>query len=97
MAVFDISHIILGGGREDLYTRQVPARFKILKEWLNENVGEYYGRGEDPVTDVGSGWEAFVLRNGSREQPKDDEDCVVSWHIDIADDEKATLFALKWL
>ena len=62
---------------------------------LAENVGEYYGKGDDNVIAVGSGWELFVLFNGMPKSP-DNEDSVVTYHLDITDEAKATMFMLKW-
>lgn len=95
MAVFDITHLILGS--PDIYDRNHRNKFKHVKEWLAKNVGEYYGRGEDPITDVGSGWEIFVLQNGKLERARDDEDVCITWNVDITDEDKSVLFALKWL
>jgi hypothetical protein len=66
-------------------------------EWLTENVGEYYGRGEGNVTRIGCGWEMFTLYNGKSREPTAYEDAVVTYHIDITDEAKSTLFALKWI
>jgi hypothetical protein len=84
MSVFDITENIVFGGR--------PAREAIMV-WLTENVGEYYGRGEAPVMYIGQGWEMLT------DYVTDDihEEIVISFKVDITDETKSTLFALKWI
>ena len=64
-----------------------------LTQWLTENVGEYYGRGEDPVVHVGQGWEIRV----TRVLEPISKDLHVGWEVDITDNEKSMLFALTQL
>lgn len=89
MAVFDISRKLFGTSKDPY--NHLPD----IVAWLSENVGEYYGKGEDPVIRIGSGWEIYATRN-----PYDDEDgtggVIISFHLDITDEAKSTLFALKW-
>ena len=63
----------------------------VVQDWLIENVGEYYGRGERAVVAVGSGWEMMFNVYTS-------EDVVLELvlSVDIDDQAKATFFALKW-
>ena len=106
MPIFDISHVILAPEADyDFYDRNFRqrriSRMNALREWLSENVGEYYGTGEgsEPCTaalHIGSGWEIFNTYNNKREAPNPEHDCEVKWHVDITDEQKATLFALKW-
>jgi hypothetical protein len=76
-----------------------------LVNWLSENVGEYYGTGEDHTTPddyrdnsgsskirIGSGWE--IVRDW-RGDP--DGYVEVCWKLDITDEAKASFFALKWV
>ena len=89
MAVFDISRRIFGSSKDPY--NHLPD----IVEWLSENVGEYYGKGEDPVLRIGSGWQIST----SREPYYDEESgggVIVSFHLDITDEQKSTLFALKW-
>jgi hypothetical protein len=108
MPVFDISDIIINMDRDhnDPYSR--PDRFKnimTLVNWLDEHVGHYYGTGEDYAVPedvrsnsgssairVGSGWE--IVRDW-RGDPNGYVE--VWWKLDISDEAKATLFALKWI
>ena len=46
---------------------------------------------------IGSGWEIFALHNGKIPKPNSNEDAVVTFHVDITDEAKSTLFALKWI
>lgn len=98
MAVFDITHCILGHATS-IWDRGESRQNRLveLRSWLNNNVGEYYGRGDDPVLDIGSGWEIFVMHNGKIGRPPDNEDSVTTWHLDITDEAKSTLFALTWI
>jgi hypothetical protein len=96
MATFDITPLILGG-RSSIWDRSRRDTLPALRTWLSEHVGEYYGRGDDPVVDIGSGWEIVVLRNGKRTQPTEIVDTVVTWELDITDEEKSVLFALRWV
>lgn len=82
MAVFDITERIVSWGKNDLLA---------IRAWLGEHVGEYYGRGEDPIIDIGSGWEIGILR----EQDKD-KNTIISWYVDITDEEKSVMYALVW-
>jgi hypothetical protein len=98
MAVFDITPLILGHA-ESIWDRGESRRNKLseVRAWLNDHVGEYYGKGEDPILDIGSGWEIFVMHNGKIGRPRDDEDSVITWHLDITDSAKSTHFALVWV
>lgn len=80
MAVFDITKYILSE-KNGLHG---------IKSWLEHNVGPYYGRGEDPVVDIGSGWEILIYREHSA------EGISIGWQVDITDSEKSVLFALTW-
>ena len=103
MAIFNISRLMLSD-LGDYYNfnpldRTRPenrSRMGMLVTWLAENVGPFYGSGQDNVKRIGSGWEIYVLYNGHPVAP-DNEDCEVTWHIDITDEAKSTLFALKWI
>ena len=68
--------------------------------WLNDNVGEWDGHILNRTSYIvreGAGWSIRTRRNG-----KDVDDnnpsgyAVITWHVHIKDDEKATLFALRW-
>ena len=104
MAVFDITPSILNHthAREyDPYARRtVSSALCKIEDWLEENVGEYYGPGNDGVNNnviaIGHGWEVFSLYNGKPNSPEL-MDAEVTWHVGITDDQKALLFALKWI
>lgn len=85
MAVIDISEHIFGNRN----------RLTEIINWLNENVGEYYGRGEDPVIRVGSGWEIVTQREYETET--EEEFTIISFAVDITDPAKASHFALVWV
>jgi len=107
VAVFDITPIVVGiDDRTDPYAR--PDRFKnimYLVDWLKENIGEYYGTGEDHTTpdDVQNNSGTSVIRIGNgwqieRDWKGDPNGYVeVWWKLDITDDVKASFFALRWL
>ena len=83
MAVFNISTHVVDGGRP---------RIEAMVAWLTENVGHYYGRGDEEVIHVGSGWEILVSRDIDWE-----ENYITEWIVDITDDSKSMMFALKWV
>lgn len=83
MAIIDITQHILD-------TRNLR---KDIVTWLVEHVGPYYGRGDHPVIDVGSGWE-IVVQYEQGEDPGDD--IIIGWAVDITDEAKSTMFALRW-
>lgn len=101
MAVFDVTGIVLSISDVMPWDRSGHRQRNMweLVHWLSDNVGEYYGRGNEETCTVrvGLGWEIFALYNNKREQPSPDHDCTVSWCVDITDEAKATLFALKWI
>lgn len=106
MPIFDISHVILNSDADyDFYKRDFRyerlTRMHMLRNWLTENVGEYYGsgaNGEDNTTlHIGAGWEIFNTYNNKRQSPNPDHDVEVKWYVDITDEQKAILFALKWV
>jgi len=102
MAVFNITPSILGFAREyDPYARgTIRSALSEIEDWLEENVGEYCGPGNDGVNDnvisIGHGWEVFSLYNGKPARPEY-EDAEVTWHVDITNEQKSLLFALKWI
>lgn len=83
MPVIDITKHILS--REANY---LPA----IREWLTENIGQYYGRGSYPVTEIGAGWEIVVTHT----EPEDDGSIATGWAVDITDENLSTVFALVW-
>ena len=91
MASVDITHHILGFKPGDWHLGR--NRKNEIVSWLNDNVGEYYGHGEHPVTDIGSGWEIVVLGSVNVDGVAEYE---LGWAVDFADDSKATMFALVW-
>jgi O-methyltransferase involved in polyketide biosynthesis len=62
-----------------------------IRAWLSDNVGEYLGRGEDPVLEIGAGWEIRTERIATP------EGTASWWVVDITDAAKATHFALSWI
>jgi hypothetical protein len=101
MAVFNVTPNILGWAREydPFFRGSISSALAQIEDWLEENVGEYCGPGNDGFNDnvisIGYGWEVFSLYNGKPERP-DHMDAEVTWHVDISDEHKAVLFALKW-
>jgi hypothetical protein len=81
MAKFDISEHVLAP------RNGIP----IILKWLTDHVGPFYGRGEDPVTHIGAGWEIMTDRDIDWE-----ENYVTSWIVDITDPKLSTLFALTF-
>jgi hypothetical protein len=108
MAVFDITDIVTGLGRDQYDVFYRPDRFKnimTLVGWLKEHVGEYYGTGEDhtmpddvqnnsgtSIIRIGSGWQ---IERDWRGDPNGYVE--VWWKLDITDEIKASFFALKWV
>lgn len=81
MAVLDISEFILGNRN----------RLPEIVNWLTEHVGPLYGRGDDPVVHIGSGWEIIAVR-----EVDPDENYIIGWSVDITNPELSTLFALTF-
>ena len=98
MPVFDITRTILY--RPEAGSRNRRENMNAIVDWLNENIGEKHGSGKDHTTTVqgkevqviGNGWEISLDWKGDP-----DGYAEVSWEIDITDEAKATLFALRWL
>ena len=110
MAVFDITDIVTGtntaGQSQDYDPYRRHDRTKTidsLQDWLHENVGEYYGRGDDHTDHDTKGKGSIAIRIGSgweitRDWRGDPGGYVeVWWKLDITDEIKSTLFALKWM
>ena len=83
MAIFNITQHVVEGGRP---------RIEEMVAWLTENVGHYYGRGDEDVIHVGSGWEIRYLRDIDWE-----ENYTTEWIVDITDDAKSMMFTLIWV
>ena len=82
MPVAYINDRIFDGGKREL---------SAIIEWLDNNVGEYYGIGDYPVMRIGSGWE---IR--SEEKAVDPDSIGISWVLDITDERKFMLYCLQW-
>ena len=81
MPEINISDHIFTGGKRDLSN---------IIDWLGDNVGEYYGIGDHPVMRIGAGWEIKSIEEWV------EEGISIHWVVDITDEQKAMLFALKW-
>ena len=95
MTDFDVSEYVTP-------TRTDPNNGIIgIVSWLNDNVGKWdnciYPNSSNVVSS-GAGWSIRTRRNGKE---VDDDNpsgyAVVTWHTHIDDDQKATMFALKWI
>lgn len=91
--IIDVTHVMLG----DPPTHRRPggkiARLAI-RTWLEENVGEYYGRETDSITsdrEIGAGWEF-----GSSCEDDGKGYLKIGWIVDIADEQLATMFMLRF-
>ena len=90
--IIDVSHVMLG----DPPTHRRPggriAR-QAIRNWLEDNVGEYYGEDNqvDKSVSVGSGWEfgTYSIHNQAH-------DISISWQVDIADEQLALMFMLRF-
>jgi hypothetical protein len=93
--------MILDVTRAVLHPSRLTSRISFaleVKAWLTSNVGLYQyedhrprGNIEDNVY-VGDGWE-FIARATT-----DDDNMIwITWLVDIADEQAAILFALRWL
>lgn len=76
----------------DLY---IDGRIKAVQQWLVDNVGQFYGRGEYRVLEIGSGWEIRAVE--IHDDTNDDSPVYLEFVVDITDEAKATAFALRWL
>lgn len=107
MPVFDVTRVVTYTDSTMRRSDQRYRNIKALVDWLTENVGDYYGRGEDHTRDeafpgheyegysvlhIGSGWQ---IDRDWRGDPNGYME--VWWKVDITDEAKATLFALKWI
>lgn len=70
----------------------IDGRIKAVQQWLVDNVGQFYGRGEYRVLEIGSGWEIKAVEDVS-----EDGTTYIEFVVDITDEAKATAFALRWL
>jgi len=90
--IIDVTHVMLG----DPPTHRRPggriAR-QAIRNWLEDNVGEYYGM--EPVIGsdraIGSGWEF-----GTSCESDNDGNLKIGWVVDIADEQLALMFALRF-
>jgi hypothetical protein len=98
MAKFDVTKIVMTKPINIMDRRAEPGLYDLL-HWLDENIGKY--RGSDTENKIycryGDGWCITKLWNGSPSRPESWQVCIVSHEIDIIDEDKATLFALKWI
>jgi hypothetical protein len=94
MAKFDVSKIIVTRSSNIMDRRPEEGLYSLL-HWLDENVGTYDGT--NFVNRSGDGWQITKLWNGSRNRPEEWQMSIVSYELDITDEAKATLFALKWM
>lgn len=70
-----------------------------IVQWLNDNVGKWDGyilNRTSPTVREGKGWSIRTHRNGKGFDDNPSGYAVITWHVYIEDDEKATLFALRW-
>ena len=90
--IIDVTHVMLG----DPPTHRRPggriARTAI-RNWLEDNVGEYYGMDTVVGSDraIGSGWEF-----GTSCESDDDGNLRIGWVVDIADEQLALMFMLRF-
>jgi hypothetical protein len=96
--IIDVTHVMLG----DPPTHRRPggriAR-QAIRNWLEDNVGEYYSM--DTVVGlsnlvgsgraIGSGWEF-----GTSCESDNDGNLKIGWVVDIADEQLALMFALRF-
>ncbi len=87
--IIDVTHLTRFQGND---TWRIHNRLDDLVHWLDDNVGETYGRGEGDVWRVGHGWEivAKKLSGGF------DDYETVNIVLDIDDGPKATWAAMMW-
>jgi hypothetical protein len=93
MTEFDVSRYVIPTRRDSNHG------LSDMVEWLDEYVGEWdknvYNRTSNIVRE-GRGWDIRTLKNGKETEDKQ-QYAVISWHCRIEDEQKATLFALKWI
>ena len=82
---------------ESLYNKKDNRLEPKLIGWLQENIGQFYATdiySHDMTTRrIGAGWE-IVYR--SEEVPLEGR-IITYFELDIADEEKALMFVLRWL
>jgi len=90
--IIDVTHVMLGDPPTDRRPGGKVARLAI-RTWLEENVGQYYGRESGITSDreIGSGWEF-----GAFSEADDKGNLKISWFVDIADEQLATMFMLRF-
>ena len=90
--IIDVTHVLLGdvrpGGRGGGKVAQLS-----IREWLEENVGPYYGTEKDAESDrdIGSGWEF-----GASCESDDKGNLKIGWIVDVADEKLALMFTLRF-
>jgi hypothetical protein len=87
--IIDVTHLTRFQGDD---TWRIHSRLDDLVHWLDENVGEAYGRGEGDVWRVGHGWEIVAKKIGDGF----DDYQIVNIVLDINDGPKATWAAMMW-
>ena len=99
MSIFDISHRVCGevNGTNEM---------NDIKSWLEENVGQFLGRGEKSVgveklvLYIGAGWEIsqYYIDYDNRVEGGDYKVGYYStWTVDITDEDQSVVFGLRWL
>ena len=90
--IIDVTHVMLA----DPPTRTRPggkiAR-SAIRNWLEDNVGPYYGEDNqvDKSVSIGSGWEFGTYSISNRAN-----DISINWQVDIADEQLALMFTLRF-
>ena len=97
MTEFDVSHCMFNYDTPEGIGKDTTDDFY---DWLDENIGpmtEKYGFSE-PIMRKGQGWEIHTRKSDSEKLNKVTHKSykVISWHLQIEDEQKAMLFALRW-
>jgi hypothetical protein len=98
MAKFDVTKIVAARPINLMDRSAEPGLYDLL-HWLDENIGKYHGSDTENkiYCRYGDGWCITKLWNGAIARPEEWQHSVVKYEIDITDETKATLFALKWI
>ena len=90
--IIDVTHFMLGDPPTDRRPGGRVAR-QAIRNWLEDNVGPYYGEDNqvDKSVSIGSGWEF-----GTYSTPNRANDISISWQVDIADEQLALMFTVRF-
>lgn len=89
--IIDVTERLLPDNKGQVKGR--AAKTAAIRAWLEENVGQFYGIDSqlESHTEIGAGWEFTAEHHDNIDGRLD-----IKWYVDIADEQLATMFALKF-